>query len=86
MHDSPNFQVAYDEDLNAKMKVVGIGGAGGNGVDRMISTGLIGVEFLVVNTDLQALDRSLASKRFQIGKQLTKGLGAGAYPGRKQPV
>lgn len=80
MHESPNFQFAYDEDLNAKMKVVGVGGAGGNGVDRMISTGLLGVEFLVVNTDLQALDRSLASKRFQIGKQLTKGLGAGADP------
>ncbi len=80
MRDAPNFQFAYDETVNARMKVIGVGGAGGNAVDRMISTGLVGVEFIVINTDLQALDRSLSSKRLQIGKQLTKGLGAGADP------
>ena len=64
----------------AKIKVVGVGGAGNNAVDRLIESGLTCAEYVVVNTDNQALARSKASKRIQIGVQLTKGLGAGADP------
>ncbi len=64
----------------AKIKVIGIGGAGNNAVDRLIESGLTSAEYIVVNTDNQALARSKATKRIQIGVQLTKGLGAGADP------
>lgn len=64
----------------AIMKVVGIGGAGGNAVNRMIGAGLSGVEFISVNTDAQALDVCRAEQKVQIGTGLTKGLGAGANP------
>ncbi len=64
----------------AKIKVIGVGGAGNNAVDRLIESGLSCAEYIVVNTDNQALARSKASKRIQIGVQLTKGLGAGADP------
>ncbi len=64
----------------AKIKVVGVGGAGNNAVDRLIESGLTSAEYIVINTDNQALARSKASKRIQIGVQLTKGLGAGADP------
>lgn len=64
----------------AKIKVIGVGGAGNNAVDRLIESDLKGAEFIVVNTDNQALARSRSSKRIQIGVQLTKGLGAGADP------
>lgn len=64
----------------AKIKVIGVGGAGNNAVDRLIESGLQSAEYIVVNTDNQALARSKASKRIQIGVQLTKGLGAGADP------
>lgn len=64
----------------AKIKVVGVGGAGNNAVDRLIESGLKCAEFIVVNTDNQALARSRAPKRIQIGVNLTKGLGAGADP------
>ncbi len=64
----------------AKIKVIGVGGAGNNAVDRLIESGLTSAEYIVVNTDNQALARSKASKRIQIGVQLTKGLGAGADP------
>lgn len=64
----------------AKIKVVGVGGAGNNAVDRLIESGLQSAEYVVVNTDNQALARSRAHKRIQIGVQLTKGLGAGADP------
>lgn len=64
----------------ANIKVVGVGGAGGNGVNRMIASSLQGVEFWVINTDLQALNISLAEHRLQIGEKLTKGLGGGAQP------
>jgi cell division protein FtsZ len=64
----------------AKIKVVGVGGAGNNAVDRLIESGLSCAEYVVVNTDNQALARSKATKRIQIGVQLTKGLGAGADP------
>jgi len=73
--------VTYDEDqLTAKIKVIGVGGGGGNAVNRMIQAGIKGVEFLVANTDVQAMRTSLAPVKIQIGGKLTKGLGAGANP------
>ncbi|MEI8134259.1 MAG: cell division protein FtsZ [bacterium] len=73
------------EDYGARIKVVGIGGGGSNAVNAMIDRGLVGVEFCVFNTDMQALSQSQASIKLQIGKHLTRGLGAGADPsvGRK---
>lgn len=64
----------------ANIKVIGVGGGGGNAINTMITSGLDGVEFVAVNTDIQALDYSLASKQVQVGKELTKGLGAGSDP------
>lgn len=64
----------------AKIKVIGVGGGGSNAVNRMIEFGLQGVEFIAVNTDAQALLKSKAPKRMQIGEKLTRGLGAGAQP------
>jgi len=64
----------------ARIKVVGVGGGGSNAVNRMIEAGIRGVEFIVANTDLQALRASKAPQKLQIGAQLTKGLGAGANP------
>ena len=65
----------------AKIKVIGIGGGGGNAVNRMIEAGIQGVQFIVANTDLQALKKSKASVKLQIGEKLTRGLGAGGDPG-----
>jgi cell division protein FtsZ len=65
---------------NAKMKVVGVGGAGGNAVNRMVDEALEGVEFISMNTDAQALKGARAQVTMQIGKKLTRGLGAGARP------
>jgi cell division protein FtsZ len=65
---------------NAKMKVVGVGGGGGNAVNRMIDERLLGVEFISVNTDAQALRMSKSDIKIQIGRKLTRGLGAGARP------
>jgi cell division protein FtsZ len=74
-------KVMMEEDqLPAKIKVVGVGGGGGNAVNRMIQAGIKGVEFLVANTDIQAMRHSLAPTKLQIGGKLTKGLGAGANP------
>ncbi|HEX9936809.1 MAG TPA: cell division protein FtsZ [Longimicrobium sp.] len=72
----------YEETLpqNARMKVVGVGGGGGNAVDRMIEEDLEGVEFISVNTDAQVLKKSKAPVKIQIGQKLTRGLGAGARP------
>jgi len=67
-------------DLQAKIKVVGIGGGGCNALDRMIESGLEGVDFIALNTDFQALSRSKASSKLQLGQKLTKGLGAGSNP------
>lgn len=67
-------------DAVAKIKVIGVGGAGGNAVNRMIEDGLTDVDFISVNTDAAALDNNSATKRIQIGNKLTKGLGAGANP------
>src|ERR671933_39532 len=64
----------------ARIKVIGIGGGGSNAVNRMIEAGIEGIEFLVANTDLQALKRSTAPIKIQLGSRLTKGLGAGADP------
>src|SRR5499426_4594780 len=72
----------FDEGLRtgAVIKVVGVGGGGSNAVNRMIAAGLEGVDFLVANTDVQALKQSKAPVKLQIGAKLTKGLGAGANP------
>jgi cell division protein FtsZ len=67
-------------DRGAKIRVVGVGGGGGNAVNSMIKKGLHGVDFFAVNTDVQALQRNQASNKIQIGKNLTRGLGAGADP------
>ncbi len=64
----------------AQIKVVGVGGAGGNAVNRMIDEGLGGVEFIAINTDLQVLGMTSAERRIQIGEKLTRGLGAGGNP------
>ncbi|HVM97052.1 MAG TPA: cell division protein FtsZ [Candidatus Acidoferrales bacterium] len=72
--------VPSNEVAGARIKVVGIGGGGGNAVNTMISTGLLGVEFVAANTDMQALSASLAPTKVQLGQRLTKGLGAGANP------
>ncbi len=64
----------------AQMKVVGVGGAGGNAVNRMVDEDLEGVEFITANTDAQALKGSRAQVTLQVGKKLTRGLGAGARP------
>ena len=75
----------YDEmerevNDNAVIKVIGVGGAGNNAVNRMIQSGIRGVEFISVNTDRQALKNSNASTKIQIGEKITRGLGAGANP------
>jgi cell division protein FtsZ len=71
-----------DRDLRrfASIKVVGVGGAGSNAVNRMISAGLRGVEFIAINTDIQALALSQAERKIHIGAKLTRGLGAGGNP------
>jgi len=66
----------------ARMKVVGVGGAGGNAVTRMIREGLTGVDFVAINTDEQALDYCAASTKIRIGTKTTQGLGAGADPNK----
>lgn len=72
----------FDESLDqtAKIKVIGVGGGGSNVVDAMINADITGVEFIVANTDAQALKRSVAPMKVQLGTKLTKGLGAGANP------
>src|ERR1700716_1431527 len=75
-------RLQIDEDPNpcARIKVIGVGGGGGNAVNRMVLVGLDGVQFIVANTDLQALNGNAAPIKLQIGSKLTKGLGAGADP------
>jgi cell division protein FtsZ len=82
-HGSDKLRILLDEDVvrtGARIKVIGVGGGGGNAVNRMALAGLSGVEFIVANTDQQALQNNAAPVRVQIGSQLTKGLGAGADP------
>jgi cell division protein FtsZ len=74
------FEIEEIRGQNAKIKVVGAGGAGGNAINNMIASNMHGVEFIAVNTDLQVLEASLAPVKVQIGRQLTKGLGAGSNP------
>ena len=74
------FEFEDGQQDSARMKVVGVGGGGGNAVNRMIDEQLEGVDFISVNTDAQALKTSQAKTRVQIGKELTRGLGAGARP------
>ena len=69
-----------DTEQAAKIKVIGVGGGGGNAVQNMINSRLEGVSFICANTDMQALSRSLAEEHIQLGKELTRGLGAGAKP------
>jgi cell division protein FtsZ len=80
-------RISFNEEPrnDAKIKVIGVGGGGGNAVNRMIESGLEGIEFVVANTDLQALRMSRAAVKIQLGVKLTSGLGAGANPevGRK---
>ncbi len=73
-------QEVLDLSRAARLKVVGIGGAGGNAVNRMIAAGLSDVDFIAVNTDHQVLERSTAPLKLRIGTKLTKGLGAGGFP------
>ena len=74
------FELEEAVSQNARMKVVGVGGGGGNAVNRMVEEHLMGVEFISVNTDAQALLTNKADIKVQIGKKLTRGLGAGARP------
>ncbi|HLE31802.1 MAG TPA: cell division protein FtsZ [Bacteroidota bacterium] len=67
-------------DRGAKIRVVGVGGGGGNAISSMIDKGLVGCDFVTINTDMQALERNKATHKVQIGKNLTRGLGAGADP------
>ena len=78
--DSKLKVMLQEEQLTARIKVIGVGGGGGNAVNRMIQAGIKGVEFLVANTDVQAMRAALAPVKLQIGAKLTKGLGAGANP------
>ncbi len=86
-HPENDIRIHFNEELlnSAKIKVIGVGGGGGNAVNRMIESHLEGVEFVVANTDLQALKLSNAPVKIQLGVKLTNGLGAGANPdvGRK---
>ncbi len=75
-----SFKFADDFVGYANIKVVGVGGGGGNAINRMIEAGLKGVEFIAVNTDAQVLDQNRADKKVQVGRELTGGLGAGANP------
>jgi cell division protein FtsZ len=80
--DASTLRLKLDEDgrTGARIKVVGVGGGGSNAVNRMVAAGFEGVEFVVANTDLQALKQNAAPHKIQIGAKLTKGLGAGADP------
>jgi cell division protein FtsZ len=83
IEDRMELPYTYEDEppsYGARIKVIGIGGGGGNAVNHMIDARIEGVEFLVANTDLQALKRSHAPVKLQIGAKLTKGLGAGANP------
>src|SRR5713101_9119556 len=71
---------ADSQSKDVKIKVIGVGGAGGNAVNRLIDDGMEGVEFLVANTDLQALKDSQASVKIQLGEEIARGLGAGGNP------
>lgn len=85
--NNSDIRISFNEEArnDAKIKVIGVGGGGGNAVNRMIDSGMEGIEFIVANTDLQALRSARAPVKIQLGVKLTNGLGAGANPeiGRK---
>src|SRR6202795_1018587 len=87
MKNDSGIRISFNEEArnDAKIKVIGVGGGGGNAVNRMIDAGVEGIEFIVANTDLQALRMSHAPVKLQLGVKRTKGLGAAANPevGRK---
>ncbi len=87
MKKESDIRISFNEEAknDARIKVIGVGGGGGNAVNRMIDAGMEGIEFIVANTDLQALRMSNAPMKIQLGVKLTNGLGAGANPeiGRK---
>lgn len=74
------FEIVEHNKLSARIKAIGVGGGGGNAINTMISAGLSGVDFIVANTDSQAITASSASVKIQLGEKITKGLGAGANP------
>src|SRR5918992_1270029 len=80
--ETSTLRLKLDEEgrTGARIKVIGVGGGGSNAVNRMVTAGLDGVEFIVANTDQQALQLNVAPNKLQIGSKLTKGLGAGADP------
>jgi cell division protein FtsZ len=82
MKNETDIRISFNDEArnDAKIKVIGVGGGGGNAVNRMIDAGLEGVEFITANTDLQALRLSRAPMKIQLGVKLTNGLGAGANP------
>jgi len=82
------FELEENVNIGANIKVVGVGGGGSNAVSTMIESGIAGVEFVVANTDIQALNSSKAGQKIQLGADLTKGLGAGANPdvGRRSAI
>ncbi|HTQ07326.1 MAG TPA: cell division protein FtsZ, partial [Polyangiaceae bacterium] len=80
-----SFSIEFAEEsrtYNARIKVIGVGGSGGNAINTMIHFGLEGVEFVTVNTDAQALGSNAAAEKIAIGQNVTRGLGAGADPER----
>src|SRR3954463_1456274 len=87
MNNENGIRISFNDEArnDAKIKVIGVGGGGGNAVNRMIDAGMEGIEFITANTDLQALRMSRAPVKIQLGVKLTNGLGAGANPdvGRK---
>ena len=82
MSDNEEIRIQYNDEAphGARIKVIGVGGGGGNAVNRMIAAKVEGVEFIVANTDAQALQLSQAPVKLQLGVKLTNGLGAGANP------
>src|SRR5262249_62232732 len=80
------FEIVDAQSQEAVIKVVGVGGCGGNAVDHMIAEGVRGVEFISANTDIQALKRNQAKMQLQLGVNITKGLGAGANPEGGRPA
>src|ERR1041384_8671315 len=75
-----NLKLPDIRELKPRITVFGVGGAGGNGVNNMIAAGLVGCDFVVANTDAQALTLSKAERIIQMGLQVTEGLGAGSQP------
>ena len=74
------YEIDVDDNKVVSIKVIGVGGGGGNAVNRMVESGVLGAEFIAVNTDKQILTHSSATHKIQIGEKLTKGQGAGGRP------